>query len=60
MGMHPSSAVLMQSNVNLLQRKKSSAIVKIDQNVLEKVPTLNLMEMLRILDARNVDMGLKK
>ena len=44
----------------MLNRKKSSAVVKVDQTVLEKIPTLSLMEMLRILDARNEDMGLKK
>lgn len=44
----------------MLNRKKSSAVVKVDQTVLEKIPSINLMEMLRILDARNEDMGLKK
>ena len=42
------------------QRKKVSAVVKVDQTVLEKVPTLSIFEMMRILDARNEDMGLKK
>ena len=44
----------------MLARKKSSAFVKVEQNVLEKVPTLSLLEMMRILDARNEDMGLRK
>ena len=34
--------------------------MKVDKTVLEKVPTLNLMEMMRILDARNEDMGLRR
>lgn len=44
----------------LFQHKKSSAVVKVDKTALEKLPTLNLMEMMRILDARNEDMGLNK
>ena len=43
-----------------MRRKKSSAIVKVDQHVLEKVATLNIMDMMRIVDARSEDMGLKK
>ena len=35
--------------------KKSSSYVKIDQNVLETAQTLNRMEILRILDAKNMD-----
>lgn len=42
------------------QRKKCSAVIKVDQTILEKVPTLSVLEMMRILDARNEDMGLKK
>ena len=38
-------------------RKKSSAIVKIDERDVEKVPTLSDREMLRILDARSEDIG---
>ena len=34
--------------------------MKVDHTVLEKMPTLSLMEMMRILDARNEDMGLNK
>jgi len=45
---------------SMLQRKKSSAVVKVDQTVLEKIPSLNPIEMMRILDARNEDMGLNK
>lgn len=37
-----------------------ASVVKVEKEVLEKVPTLNTMEMLRILDARNADVGLKK
>ena len=40
--------------------KKSSSVVKVDRAVVEKVPTLSLSEMLRILDARNTDLGLKR
>ena len=40
--------------------KKSSTIVKVDGDVVQKVPTLSLTEMLRILDARNTDLGLKR
>ena len=35
-------------------------MVKVDQTVLEKEPTLTVNEMMRILDARNEDMDLKK
>ena len=35
-------------------------MVKVDQTVLEKESTLTVNEMMRILDARNEDMGLKK
>lgn len=45
---------------DIMSRKKSSAVIKVDKTVLEKEPTLGLMDMLRILDARNADMGLKK
>jgi hypothetical protein len=60
MGMSSSLAATGYMNTagSQLQRKKSSAVVKVDQTVLEKVPTLNPIEMMRILDARNVDMGL--
>ena len=38
-------------------RKKSSAIVKVDMREVERVPTLNERDMLRIFDARNDDIG---
>ena len=41
-----------------LNRKKSSAVVKVDKTVLEKERMLTPYEMMRILDARNADMGL--
>ena len=55
------------NGVVLATEKKHKSILyeehstfKVEQNVLEKVPTLSLLEMMRILDARNEDMGLRK
>ena len=46
----------------LSQKKtsKTSATIKVDKTISEKEPTLTLIEILRILDARNEDMGLNK
>lgn len=43
----------------LLNRKRSSAVVKVDRTLSEKEHVLNPFQMMRILDARNADMGLK-
>jgi hypothetical protein len=40
-------------------KPKASNVVKVDKNVTRE-PVLNLMEMIRILDARYEDMGLNK
>ena len=45
------------SNQSGQGRKKSSAIVKIDERDVERIPTLSDREMLRILDARSEDIG---
>ena len=43
---------------NSLSYRKSVSAVKLDLNDMERVPTLNEREMLRILDAKSEDLGL--
>ena len=43
-----------------MYKNKPSAVVKIATHIVEKVPTLSIMEMLRIIDARNTDIGHNK
>ena len=43
---------------NSLSYRKSVSAVKLDLNDMQRVPTLNEREMLRILDAKSEDLGL--
>lgn len=48
------------AGLQTFQRRKVSSVVKVDKTIMEKEPTLSVLEMMRILDARNEDIGLKK